>query len=456
MEIAMQKMLLSVIAKAVSGTLKGEDKEISSISTDTRTIEEGSLFVCIKGENFNAHLFAQKAAENGAVCVMAEEEVECSCSVIYVTSTRQAQLDLARFYREKFSIPVVGVTGSVGKTTTKEMISCVMEEKYKTLKTEGNFNNDIGVPRMIFRLDESYTGAVLEMGMSNLGEISLLTKAVKPTCSVISNIGVSHIENLGSRENILKAKLEILEGMEKGSTLFINGDNDLLSGVKNSDFNIVKYGVENENLDFRATDITSDSEKTEFEIDFDGKKQKIVLPTVGIHNVYNALCAFAVGLYHGIEPGKCASALEKYVPSGMRQKIIRKNGIVFIEDCYNASPDSQKASMNALMTIEGKRHLAVIGDMLELGSYSEKAHRDVGDYAAEKKVDYLFTYGKQSLFSAESAKKSGLENVFSFDDKEKLAEKLICTLREGDVVSFKASRGMKLEEVIKMIYEGMN
>ena len=159
----MQKMLLSEIAKAVSGTLKGEDKEISSISTDTRTIEENSMFVCIKGENFNAHLFAEKACENGAVCVMAEEEVECSCSVIYVSSTRQAQLDLARFYREKFSIPVVGITGSVGKTTTKEMISCVMEEKYKTLKTEGNFNNDICVPRMIFRLDESYTGAVLEM-----------------------------------------------------------------------------------------------------------------------------------------------------------------------------------------------------------------------------------------------------------------------------------------------------
>ena len=451
----MQKMLLSEIAKAVSGTLKGEDKEISSISTDTRTIEENSMFVCIKGENFNAHLFAEKAYENGAVCVMAEEGVECSCSVIYVSSTRQAQLDLARFYREKFSIPVVGITGSVGKTTTKEMISCVMEEKYKTLKTEGNFNNDIGVPRMIFRLDESYTGAVLEMGMSNLGEISLLTKAVKPTCGVISNIGVSHIENLGSRENILKAKLEILEGMEKGSTLFINGDNDMLSGVESNDFNIVRYGIENENLDYKAINIFQDNEKTEFDIVWEQNSQHVILPTIGLHNVYNALAAFSVGLHHGISPENCAEALEGYVPSGMRQKIVRKNGIVFIEDCYNASPDSQKASMNALMLIDGKRHIAVIGDMLELGTYSEKAHRDVGEYAAEKKVDFLFTYGKQSEFSADSAKTAGLENVFSFDEKQKLAQKLLAILREGDVVSFKASRGMKLEDVIYSVYEAL-
>ena len=451
----MLKLLLSEIAQAVSGTLKGEDKEISSISTDTRTIEKDSMFVCIKGENFNAHLFAEKACENGAVCVMAEEEVNCSCSVIYVSSTRQAQLDLARYYREKFSIPVVGITGSVGKTTTKEMISCVMEEKYNTLKTEGNFNNDIGVPRMLFRLNESFSAAVLEMGMSNLGEISLLTKAVKPTCSVISNIGVSHIENLGSRENILKAKLEILEGMEEDSTLFINGDNDMLSGVVNENFRIVRYGIDND-CDFKAINISMGNEETEFEIEWDGKYQKVLLPTVGLHNVYNALAAFCVGLHHGISPENCASALGRYTPSGMRQKIVKKNDIIFIEDCYNASPDSQKASMDALMLIDGKRHIAVIGDMLELGSYSEKAHCDVGEYAAEKNVDFLFTYGKQSEFSADSAKKAGLENVFSFDDKEKLAEKLISVLAKDDVVSFKASRGMRLEEVITLVYEGMN
>lgn len=452
----MEKMLLSEIAKAVSGTLSGDDCEITSVSTDTRTIEKGSLFVCIKGENFNAHLFAQKAAESGAACVMAEEKVECPCPVIYVSSTRQAQLLLARAYREKFSIPVVGITGSVGKTTTKEMISCVMEEKYKTLKTEGNFNNDIGVPRMIFRLDESYTAAVLEMGMSALGEISLLTKAVRPTCAVISNVGVSHIENLGSRENILKAKLEITEGLQKGSRLFLNGDDDMLSTVDNSDFDIVRYGIESENLDFAAVNIQQYNEKTVFEIKYDGKCQKIILPAVGLHNVYNALAAFAVGIYHGISAEVCASALEKYVPSGMRQKIVKKNGIVFIEDCYNASPDSQKASMNALMLIEGRRHIAVIGDMLELGSYSETAHRQVGEYAAEKKVDMLFTYGKESEYSADSAKKAGLENVYSFDDKTLLAEKLLSVLCDGDAVSFKASRGMRLEEVIKKIYEGID
>ena len=452
----MQKMTHSEIATAVSGTLNGEDNIITSISTDTRTIEENSLFVCIRGENFNAHLFADKAAESGAVCVMAEEKVECKASVIYVESTRQAQLDLAKYYRNKFDIPVVGITGSVGKTTTKEMISCVMQEKFNTLKTEGNFNNDIGVPRMIFRLDESYQAAVLEMGMSNLGEISALTKAVCPTCSVISNVGVSHIENLGSRENILKAKLEILDGMEEGSILFVNGDDDMLCTVENKKFRIVKYGINSENLDYCAENVHQDNEKTTFDIVWQGNRQKVSLPTVGIHNVYNALAAFAVGINHGISSEKCAESLSDYVPSGMRQKIVRKNGITFIEDCYNASPDSQKASMNALMSIEGKRHIAVVGDMLELGTYSETAHREVGAYAAEKSVDMLFTYGKEAEFIADSAKKAGLEKVYSFSDKEVLAEVLIETIEESDVISFKASRGMRLEEVIKMIYEGMN
>ncbi|MBP3330395.1 MAG: UDP-N-acetylmuramoyl-tripeptide--D-alanyl-D-alanine ligase [Clostridia bacterium] len=452
----MQKMSLKEIANAVSGTLKGEDAVISSISTDTRTIENGSLFVCIKGENFNAHLFAQQACDNGAVCIMAEEEVECSSSVIYVESTRQAQLDLAKHYRLKFDIPVVGITGSVGKTTTKEMISCVMQAKFNTLKTEGNFNNDIGLPRMIFRLNESYEAAVLEMGMNNAGEITVLTKAACPCCAVISNVGVSHIENLGSRENILKAKLEILEGMQNGSTLYINGDDDMLSKVENNNFRLVKYGINSENLDFKADNISQDNEETSFDILWGENKQKVIIPTVGIHNVYNALAAFAVGLSFDISPEKCAAALSGYVPSGMRQKIVRKNDITFIEDCYNASPDSQKASMNALMSIEGKRHIAVVGDMLELGSYSETAHREVGSYAAEKKVDMLFTYGKEAEFTADSARKAGLENVKSFSDKTELAKALLETLCSSDVISFKASRGMKLEEVIRMIYEGMN
>ncbi len=452
----MLEMSLAEIAEAVSGLLKGENKTVSSVSTDTRTITEGSLFVCIKGENFDAHNFAEKAAESGAVGVLAEDVVSCSCSVIYVKSTRQAQLDLARYYRSKFHIPVVGITGSVGKTTTKEMISCVMEEKYSTLKTEGNFNNDIGVPRMIFRLDESFGAAVLEMGMSHLGEISALTKAVRPTCAVISNIGVSHIENLGSRENILKAKLEILDGMQESSTLFLNADDDMLSTVKSDKFNIITYGINSEKLDYQAVEIEQNSESTSFVIKAEGINQPVTIPTVGIHNVYNAICAFAVGIFHGVSPERSAAALSKYVPSGMRQKIVRKNNIVFIEDCYNASPDSQKASVNALKSIDGKRHIMVSGDMLELGSYSEEAHRSVGEHAAKAGVDILFTYGKDSFFTAESAEKAGLKKVFSFTEKEDLANKILDILKEGDVISFKASRGMRLEEVIKMIYEGMN
>ncbi len=451
----MEKLSIKEIAEAVNGSLEGKDGEVFSVSTDTRKIEKNSLFIAVKGENFDAHDFAEDAAKQGAVCVMAERKVECSCSVIYVKSTRIAQLLLAGYYRRKFNIPVVGVTGSVGKTTTKEMISTVLNQKYNTLKTEGNFNNDIGLPRMIFRLDGSYSAAVLEMGMSHSGEITYLTKAAQPTAGVISNIGISHIENLGSQENILKAKLEILNGMKADAPLVLNGDDKFLQTVKSETRKIYFYGINNKNCDFYADNIVADGEFTRFDIVRNRKKYPVNLHAIGIHNVYNALAAFAVGEICGVEEEKRCFALENYVACGMRQKVVRANGIVFIEDCYNASPDSQKASLNALVSFKTKRHIAVLGDMLELGDYSEKAHRDVGEYAAQKGIDLLLLFGNQAKFMLEGAKSKGFENVIHFEDKNMLGQYLLENLKDGDAVSFKASRGMKFEEIIKYIYEGM-
>lgn len=444
---------LKEIAKALGQDIDS-DKIITKISIDSRDVDENTLFFAIKGERFDAHDFIPEVDKKGVGAVVGHKNVECKAPVISVDDTRKALLSLARSYRLSFpELLVVGLTGSVGKTTTKEMTACVMARKYKTLKTEGNLNNEIGMPKTLFRLDESYKCAVIEMGMSDFNEISVLSQHAQPDCAIITNVGVSHIENLGSRDGILKAKLEILDGLKKGSPVFLNGDNDKLVTVKNDDYKITFFGIDNKNCDVIAEDIEENGLATEFVAVRGDVRQKITIPTVGIHNVYDALAAFAVGTEYGIDTEEIAKGLADYVPSGMRQRINTVNGITFIEDCYNASPDSQRAGLNSLCKIAKGRKIAVIGDMLELGSYSETAHRTVGEYAAECKIDALYTYGKESHFTADSARKSGLSNVFEFDDKKLLTQKLLDELKEGDTISFKASRGMALEEVFKEIYK---
>ena len=441
------------IAKAL-GTNIDSENIINRVSIDSRDVDANTLFFAIKGERFDGHDFVKDVALKGVGAVVCHKEVECSAPVIYVKDTKDALLDLASYYKSSFKdLTLIALTGSVGKTTTKEMVACVMEQSGETLKTEGNFNNEIGMPRTLFRLSETTKNAVIEMGMDGFGQISVLAKCAKPDCAIITNIGVSHIENLGSQEGILKAKLEMLDGLEKGSSLFLNGDNDMLSTVKNDDYNIVFFGIENKNCDILAEDIKEIGLSTEFVAVKGDIRQKITIPTVGIHNVYNALSAFAVGLEYGISPENIAKGLMNYAPSGMRQKIREVNGITVIEDCYNASPDSQKAGLNSLCKIAKGRKIAVLGDMLEMGSYSETAHRTVGEFAAECSVDLLYTYGEESEYMADSAKKSGLQSVFAFTDKTELTNTLLSEIKTGDTLLFKASRGMKLEEIIEKIYE---
>lgn len=447
---------VSEIAKALNFELDCENL-INRVSIDSRDIDENTLFFAIKGERFDGHDFINDVAQKGVGAIVSHKAVECSAPVIIVPDTKQAFLDFASYYRMSMKdLLVVGLTGSVGKTTTKEMTACVLGQKNKTLKTEGNLNNEIGMPRTLFRLDETYGSAVIEMGMDNAGQISALSKSCKPDCAIITNVGVSHIENLGSRDGILKAKLEILDGLPKGAPLFLNGDNDKLSTVKNDDYKVIFFGIENKNCDVLAEDIKEIGLSTEFTAVKGDIKQKITIPTVGIHNVYDALSAFAVGLEYGISPEDIANGLRNYEPSGMRQRIKDANGITVIEDCYNASPDSQKAGLNSLLKIAKGRKIAVLGDMLELGSYSETAHRNVGEYAAKCEIDMLFTYGKESEFMADSAKKAGLKAVFSFTDKSELTKALENELENGDTVLFKASRGMKLEEIFQELYKLWN
>lgn len=425
------------------------------VCTDTRKITDGCLFIAIKGDNFDGHDFAAKAIENGAQAVMVEKDCGLGEKQILVESTRQALLDLAGYYRSLFNIPVVGITGSVGKTTTKEMTHAVMSVKYNTLKNEGNLNNEIGVPLTLFRLDKTHEAAVIEMGMSGFGEISRMTKAVKPDVAIISNIGVSHIEHLGSREGILKAKTEILEGMKEDAPVILNADDDMLITLRPGAHPVIYYGIENEKSLLKASDITSKEDETELTVGFNGGSGRVSLPFPGRHNVYNALAATAAGSVFGIDEKDAFEALKGYVPAGMRQRINKKFGMTFIEDCYNASPDSQAAALAVLGEMKGGRRIAVIGDMLELGSVSEKAHYGVGEKAAENKIDAVFTYGERSLEVARGAADGNVPCVKSFNDKSALAKELVAYLKEGDSVLFKASRGMKLEDVIFAVYESL-
>ena len=325
---------------------------------------------------------------------------------------------------------------------------------------------------MLFQIDSSTEAAVIEMGMNHFGEIHRLVTATKPTIAMITNIGVSHIENLGSRQGILKSKLEILDGLKAGSPFIINCDNDMLKTILDNNeimqkYNVITFGIESD-AQFKAGDFKEENGSTSFDVKYSTSKiidetdgptaqfslwsQHISIPTIGIHNVYNALAAFTVGITLGIDSKKAAGALANYVPAGMRQKSVNDGGIISIEDCYNASPDSMNAAIKTLANVNANKRIAVLGDMLELGDFSKKAHSDVGKMVADNNIDYLLAYGNDAKYIVDGAKQNGMKNAFYFDNKDELSNKLFELAHKGDAVIFKASRGMKLEDVINNVY----
>ncbi|MEG0900029.1 MAG: UDP-N-acetylmuramoyl-tripeptide--D-alanyl-D-alanine ligase [Oscillospiraceae bacterium] len=448
----MNTIYTSEIAKAIGAKCNINEK-VNAISTDSRAIEKGSAFVAIEGENFDGHNFIKSVLDNGAVCVISHKKQDFDDErILYVENTSKALLDIAKMYRNKFDVKVIGVTGSVGKTTSKDFISCVVSSKYKTLKSEGNENNEIGLPKTVFKLNESYEACVLEMGMSNFGEIEELTMVAQPNIAVITNIGVCHLEYLKTRENILKAKLEICDGMKENSPLILCADNDLLKEVNLPKFKMITYGIENSQSDILASDIVEENEQTQFKIHINENTFSAVIPTIGKHNVLNALAAIAVGREMNISIEDCISALKNYEPSGMRQNIVNINGIIIVEDCYNASPDSMKAAMKTLGEYSNDgRKIAVLADMLELGTISESEHSKIGDVLCENKIDEAFTFGEKMKFCTKRAYELGIQ-AMNYDTKEELTRELLDLIKVGDMVWVKGSRGMKLEEVIKDIY----
>ena len=452
----MNKLTLEEICSAVEGKLSDETKKtltIDNITTDSRKIEEGCLFIPLKGEKFDGHDFIVSAFEKGALCCLSEEEnIDGSC-IIYVEDTKKALRDLAQYYLSTLNIKVVGITGSVGKTTTKDMIASVLLQKYNVLKTDGNFNNEIGLPLTVFRLDSSYDVAVLEMGMSHFGEISRLTKIAQPDVAVITNVGVSHIENLGSREGILKAKCEIFEGLKKGGTAVLNLDNDMISTIKGkTDFNTLWFGVENKG-DFYAENIKAMGlDGIKCDIVHNNEKLTVSISVPGNHMVLNALSAAAVGFALGLNGEEIKKGIEGFVPTGMRMSVEKTGYYTIINDVYNANPVSMKAAIDVLKKAEGVR-VAIMGDMFELGSYSKQLHEEVGVYAAKSGIEKLVFIGEASKDGFMAALCEGCGAVHYNSVDEFLKDDLKGLFAKGETILVKASRGMHFERIVEKLHE---
>ncbi len=450
----MEPLQLCEIARRLGCLWEGQE-QITKITTDSRNVPVGSLFVALPGERFDGHDYVAGALEQGAAAAVVSRECPGNPEkFLRVADTRDALIAIGGLYREKFQIKCIGVTGSVGKTTAKEMIAAVVKTQYETLWTEGNRNNEIGTPETLFRLTPKTQAAVIEMGMQGLGEIAKLAAAVKPDIGVITNIGVSHIWQLGTRENILKAKLELAEALPDGAKLFLCGDNDLLSGVKIPRLQVGFYGIDAPQLDMRAVEIQENGLETDFVVQAGKEACRVHLPCAGRHNVENALAALSVGRALGIPLAAGAKGLESYQPAGMRQKVVKWNDMIIVEDCYNASPDSMRAALETLAHFPGASYrIAVLSDMLELGPVTKQSHYDIGSFCAPNKADLLLCYGEASADMAKGAEKGGME-ALHFSDKEALLKALQKRLRPGCVVWFKGSRGMHMETLIEALYEG--
>ncbi|MBE6992239.1 MAG: UDP-N-acetylmuramoyl-tripeptide--D-alanyl-D-alanine ligase [Ruminococcaceae bacterium] len=417
---------------------------VSGMCLDSRTAVSGDLFFAVKGQNVDGHSYIESAAKNGASAAVVTEDGSWSIPTVKVADAVRAAAEIAAAYRKTLGSKFCAVTGSVGKTTTKEMIHTVLSAKYNTGKSTKNHNNLLGLSLSLLAQDDSHEAVVLELGMNHFGELSELTAMALPDVAVITNIGTMHIEHLGSREGILKAKLEILEGLASDGIAILNGNEPLLRNA-GIDHEICWFGfsddchVRGEN--YRETEIGC-----EFDAVVYGSRQKVCLPVEGRHNVMNALSALAVGYRYNVPVSEMAEALAEFRNTGMRQNIYKAKGCIIIEDCYNAGPESTAASLSVLASKSGKR-IAVLGSMLELGDHSRSEHEKIGHIAAQS-ADILLTFGDDMAFGAAEAKKLGME-AYAYTDKDELAEMLRHTAKPGDTILFKGSRGMKMEQILE-------
>lgn len=457
----MEALTLRQLLEAVSGTLLGDfdnlDAVAADVSTDSRSITPGCLFIPLEGERFDGHSFINCALEAGAAgCLTARERESYLPGKFYVKvrSTQRALWDLARYYKKLFPIPFIAITGSVGKTTTKDMTAAVLGAKFHVHKTEGNFNNDIGVPLTLLKLEKHHQVSVVEMGMDHAGEIDDLARLVEPDMALITNIGDAHIENLGSRENIFKAKCEVFPHLKQDGLAVLNGDDSLLATLRGTLPQRTVFVGTGQGLDYTARDLDSDgaghlscrikTPRSQFEAN---------IPALGSHMVYPTLMAAAVGEALGMAPDEIIRGIGAFLPTKMRMNIIRcKGDIMILNDAYNANPQSMRAAAAVLGDAGQKRRkVAVVGDMKELGPGSEQFHRAVGGYFAQAGADRLIAVGDQARFMAEGAKAAGLEQADWFPSLDGAKNALSREVRAGVTILVKASRSMAFEKIVDFL-----
>lgn len=464
----MEYMSLEDIVKAIDGKIifEGIYEGFNNVNSDTRKIEKKDIFIALKGENFNGNNYIKQASEKGAsICIVDEinyddSEIRPYTTIIKVENTRSALLDLAQYYRSILDIKVIGITGSVGKTSTKDLVAAALSYKFKVFKTEGNFNNEIGLPHMIFNLDNSYDIAVLEMGMNNLGEIHNMAEASKPDIAVITNIGTAHIGRLKSRENILKAKLEITDFFSSKNILVLNNDNDLLSTVKSNKFKINTVSLNNKS-NLSAFNIKLMENSIEFSVkenDFD-INEKIAVMVPGKHSVINSLLAAMCARLFKLTYNEIRLGFKNLETTKMRLEIIQGKKFKIINDCYNANPDSMKAAIDVLYGFDGNRKIAVLGTMGELGEKSQELHEEIGEYASKLGVNLLIVLGDYSMYYKRGFEKPSTNNgkIMEFENYDEAVNFLTGNYIEtGDVVLVKASRTMKFENIVEKLKQNIN
>ena len=458
----MESITYSNIAQITSGKANTiEDFPVTGVETDSRRVQKGDMYVAIIGAKADGHEFIEDAAKAGAVCALVSKPIPASIPLLIVPSPERALHQLAKFYFAKIAPYTVAVTGSSGKTTTKEMLFEVFSRKYHTLKTIGNYNSTIGLPLTVCRLDSSFQAAVLEMGTGHPGEIPEMCDIVHPDIAVITNIGTSHIEFFGSKEAIRQEKCALFHATKPSGTVVINADDDLLAPMVNDlgiQANKITFGIENA-ADVTAQNIISSPDengngyKTEFELRYQGQAISVTLSTLGLHNVMNALAAAAAGIAAGISLADIASALASFVPDDMRMKIFRcMDGVTVISDIYNSNPEAAHAALKVLEMTSGQRKIAILGDMLEQGSFSQSAHINLGK-AAGQCADIIIARGNMSEYIISGAADSlSYKRLFSCaTNEEAIAYLSTFDFRRDDVILVKGSRGMKMEEIVEYI-----
>ncbi len=460
----MKDILISEIIKATGGSLLSgaESQIITGVTTDSRKAGPGDLFVALIGENNDGHDYIDIAIDQGASAVLISRPIEklvapksqLSVASIYVPDTLKGLQDFAAYYISLFNLKKIAVTGSTGKTTTKDMLHAIFSEKFKTLKTMGNFNNHIGLPLTIFNIEADHEAGIFELGMRGLGEIDLLANILRPDVGVITNIGLSHVETLGSRENILKAKMEIANYFSEHGLLVVNGDDEFLRDLAHNelDYNVITVG-RTSGCDAKIGTIKDFGEDgIRFDLEVQDKIESIGIKTPGKHNAYNASLAIATGLVYDIDMKTSEKGLSAMAQVDKRLRVQTANGLKIIDDTYNASPDSMMAALDVLSSINGGRRIAILSDMLELGDFTENFHLEVGNYAAAKKIDVLIAVGDKarSIFLG-AIETMSPDQAKYFETKEALLEVLDTMVHPGDVILVKGSRGMVMDQVVNRL-----